>query len=72
MTSTTSARHHDGRQLLKAFLITIVLYTLFGVIRVLPPWMNGATGWIMFMVLVFTPLSIFLVAWPRLRDDCQM
>jgi len=71
MISRTST-HRDGRQLLKAFFITILIYALFGVTRVLPSWMHGATGWIMFMVLVFTPLSIFLVAWPRLRDDCQM
>jgi hypothetical protein len=71
MISTTSTRR-DGRQLLKALFITILIYALFGVTRVLPSWMHGTTGLGMFIVLVFTPLSIFLVAWPRLRDDCQM
>ena len=61
-------RRRDRRQLVKAVLLTLASYLILAMSGVLPDWLRGEDGSMIYMLIVYFPLSFLFVALGRRRD----
>ena len=61
-------RMRDRRQMVKAMLLTLLAYFVLSLSDVLPPWLQGEDGYMIFILGLFFPLSTLFVALGRRRD----